>query len=514
MATALSDIYAKLSEHPEYQQSIISITYLPEECVDPSKLIMEEAGGLRLNVVTDFNEPIKRDVMSVDKYEGYPQVKESKLLTYPYSYVEATAYNGETLELYLEHFDNNKIEFESWGFMNPDSRLAYVVKNYNKDTSLNNALIIKDFPLLPTASNSYDTYLSRSKTSLMLNYGLGAATVVGGLATGNVLAAGMGASGIAQTLAKQEDMKHRPNSINTQMGGSGFNIANGLKGFTLKKKMIKPEKRAILESYWHTYGYKVNRMKKPNLDTRKHFNYVKTIGANIVGDVPHEHLNKIKEMFNNGVTLWHGDFVGDYSKENEEYTRNDSPGDTEPGPNPSQRKFILPYGDSKIYGAGMDGSGQRGFPPMLAAKRTQDTVLTPIARPGYEVIQMVPLIEGDIAKYERVTDVLFNLGTNDIGPNDPPLNAAAWQSNVLMIIDKLQQKFNCNVYLTRVWREDHNGQLNDLNDKWLPEIVGKRENVYLGIDERTILPDNNSDGIHPNKTGYEQITDQWNEVLG
>ena len=514
MATALSDIYAKLSEHPEYQQSIVSITYLPEECVDTSKLIMEDAGGLRLNVVTDFNDPIKRDVLSVDKYEGYPQVKESKLLTYPYSYVEVTAYNGETLDLYLEHFDNQKIEFESWGFMNPDSRLAYVVKNYNKDTSLNNALIIKDFPLLPTASNSYDTYLSRSKTSLMLNYGLGAATVVGGLATGNVLAAGMGASGIAQTLAKQEDMKHRPNSINTQMGGSGFNIANKLKGFTVKKKMIKPEKRAILESYWHTYGYKVNRMKKPNLDTREHFNYVKTIGANIVGDVPHEHLNKLKEIFNNGVTLWHGDFVGDYSKTNDDYSRSDSPEEPEPGDEPITKRSILPYGDSKTYGAGMSGSGQRGYPPMLAEKRPGDEILTPIARPGYEVIQMVPLIDGDIAKYDKVTDVLFNLGTNDIGPNDPPLNKAAWQSNVLTIIDKFQKKFNCNVYLARVWRQDHNGQLDVLNEEWIPELCEQRDNVFLGIDERDMLPNNNSDGIHPNEEGYRIITDEWNEVLG
>jgi hypothetical protein len=110
-----------------------------------------------------------------------------------------------------------------------------------------------------------------------------------------------------------QDAKRNPNSLQTQQGGSGFNIANGIKGFTLKKKIIKPEYRNIVSQFWKAYGYKINQIKVPNLKTRQHFNYVKCIGANITGNVPMEELVKVKEMFNKGITLWHTTDVGNYS---------------------------------------------------------------------------------------------------------------------------------------------------------------------------------------------------------
>lgn len=306
-------------------ECMLSISYLPEECVDTSKLKIETAGGVQLKTINDFDTPIIRPVLSVNKYAGYNMPIESKLLMYPYSYVEMTAYNGETIDLKLEHFVGSLIEVESWGFMSPDTRLAYVVKDYNFDTSLDNALIITDLPQLATASSSYQQYLASTKSSKALAYGLGALGVLGGLgmmATGAGAVAGVasiagGATAIAGQIAQQKDAQYQPNSINTQKGGSGFNIANGLKGFTLKKKQIKPEYKIILEQYWSAYGYKVNQIKVPNLRSREKFNHIKTVGINVAGDVPTEHMTKIKEMFNKGVTFWHDPTTfGDYSQDN------------------------------------------------------------------------------------------------------------------------------------------------------------------------------------------------------
>lgn len=327
MGTVLNSIYRQLKNHPQYLESITGIAYVSGECVDLQNVEPRSVGySGTYYEVKDFKTSTKREVMNVGKYDGYPDVEESKLLMYPYSYLEMTAYNGETLDLQLEHFDTQQIQVESWGYLSPESRVAYVVKNYNGDTSLDNALIIKDFPLLPVANNSYESYLSRNKSQIATGLTIGALTTVGGtiggVATGNALGGGLalysGASGIAQTLAKQQDAKRQPNSLLTQSGGSGFNIANGIKGFTIKKKMIKPEYRELLTNFWKSYGYKVNKMKQPNLKTREHFNYVKTIGANIKGNVPHDDLEKIRNMFNNGVTLWHTQDVGNYNLSNEE----------------------------------------------------------------------------------------------------------------------------------------------------------------------------------------------------
>ena len=53
------------------------------------------------------------------------------------------------------------------------------------------------------------------------------------------------------------------------------------------------------------YGYKVNRLKVPNITGRPNFNYIKTIGCNIIGDIPQARLQEIKDLFNRGITLWH-----------------------------------------------------------------------------------------------------------------------------------------------------------------------------------------------------------------
>ena len=66
------------------------------------------------------------------------------------------------------------------------------------------------------------------------------------------------------------------------------------------------------------FGYKVNKMEIPNLKSRRYYNYIKTVDANIVGDVPNTHLNTLKGIFDKGITIWHTDDIGNYSVNNEE----------------------------------------------------------------------------------------------------------------------------------------------------------------------------------------------------
>ena len=65
------------------------------------------------------------------------------------------------------------------------------------------------------------------------------------------------------------------------------------------------------------YGYLTNTVKTPNLNNRPNWNYVKTIGANILGNIPQYDLQAIKDIFDNGVTLWHNPSTFlDYSQNN------------------------------------------------------------------------------------------------------------------------------------------------------------------------------------------------------
>ena len=49
-----------------------------------------------------------------------------------------------------------------------------------------------------------------------------------------------------------------------------------------------------------------NRLKLPNITGRENWNYVKTVSCNFSGnDIPQTDLQTIRNMFDNGVTLWH-----------------------------------------------------------------------------------------------------------------------------------------------------------------------------------------------------------------
>ena len=80
---------------------------------------------------------------------------------------------------------------------------------------------------------------------------------------------------------------------------------------------IKAEYARMIDDYFSAFGYKVNRNKVPNITGRSNWNYVETANCNIIGNIPQEDLDEIKQMFNSGVTIWHktGYFM-DYSQNN------------------------------------------------------------------------------------------------------------------------------------------------------------------------------------------------------
>jgi hypothetical protein len=65
------------------------------------------------------------------------------------------------------------------------------------------------------------------------------------------------------------------------------------------------------------FGYKVNTVKTPDVTTRKYWNYVKTVGVTLSGNIPADSLVKLCDIYNKGVTFWkYGCNVGDYGLTN------------------------------------------------------------------------------------------------------------------------------------------------------------------------------------------------------
>lgn len=87
--------------------------------------------------------------------------------------------------------------------------------------------------------------------------------------------------------------------------------------FFFYQMTITEEYAKIIDNFFSMFGYKVNELKVPNINSRSNWNYIKTIDCNIIGNIPQEDLQEIKNMFDTGITLWHKtNYFLDYSQEN------------------------------------------------------------------------------------------------------------------------------------------------------------------------------------------------------
>lgn len=277
---------------------------------------------------------------------------ESKLLCFPYRYNIFTDWRGAPALIKNEYISGDKITVKNtfgWGFNNPQ---RFYIENYRKDPEGRECSITQPIPMeQPVLSDAYYSYLLQNRNQISANItnssintamsmtgaalsGIGG--IVGGVATQNY--AGAVSSGINAIFsginavnnheamirsqnAKQADIRNMPDTVKNP-NDCCFNLADGTQYVTIYRKKICCEFAEQLAQYWHMYGYRVNRLEVPNTKSRVRFNYVKTVGANIVGDMEQQYLHILRQIYDNGVTFWHysaTDFYPmDYSYENVE----------------------------------------------------------------------------------------------------------------------------------------------------------------------------------------------------
>ena len=122
---------------------------------------------------------------------------------------------------------------------------------------------------------------------------------------------------IKQQMAQIEKQALLPDKVNMSSSNAtliGYNLIdkNIFTRYTIKSQFAQR-----IDKYFDMYGYLTNTVKTPNLNNRPNWNYIKTIGANILGDILQEDLQTIKQFFDNGITLWHNtNTFLDYSQNN------------------------------------------------------------------------------------------------------------------------------------------------------------------------------------------------------
>lgn len=93
--------------------------------------------------------------------------------------------------------------------------------------------------------------------------------------------------------------------------------ANRLKGFWFFHRTIRTEFAEKIDKYFDMFGYAVHNVAVPNIHARERWTYIKTVGAQVAGNIPREAVSLIQNVLNSGITFWADTaHFGDYTQTN------------------------------------------------------------------------------------------------------------------------------------------------------------------------------------------------------
>lgn len=290
------------------------------------------------NKVAESNTPHSYTITFNKNYglDNYTP-KNNKLYTYPYSYLVATNGGGDANVYRYEFFSTNNCNFSVKGLLAPGGSIRLNPKNYNGQTENNQeVLTLGKFPICNYNVDMYTNWLTQNSLNIGghnfttddlngLNAITGFVGSLGGLAgtitTGQNFGGGGGIIGgatqIGQALIQKKQHSLVSDAVKGDLNNGDIVTATGNNCFKFYHMSVRKEYAKLIDNYFSMYGYSINDVKLPNITGRANWNYVKTIGANIEGDIPENDINELKSIFNNGVTLWHkASTYLDYSQSN------------------------------------------------------------------------------------------------------------------------------------------------------------------------------------------------------
>ena len=297
-------------------------------------------------------------------FDGY-KPKNNKLYTAPFCGVYVDNLQGNAANYAYEYFTNRKPKFNIVGAANGNLECSSIPLNYKGlPTNFQESLIMGGFPQCAWNVDTFKAWIAQNKYAIaagVANTAIDTVKQVAGAVAGAGLAsAATGAaakagnvSQFAGSYANQMAAQQNLTEVNTASSGDVLNktinliaqvktastqpnhsrgqqsssvyCAMGVQGFHYMPYRIQGQFAKIIDDFFSMYGYKTNRLKVPNRNGRKAWNYVKTCGCNLTGSAPADVTASLVNIYDNGITFWRcidlsagNPFtrVGDYSLDN------------------------------------------------------------------------------------------------------------------------------------------------------------------------------------------------------
>lgn len=304
----------------------------------PRELVYTKAGALGdVQPITAYITKTK-DVTSLGSYTP----KNKKLLTYPYNFLRVSNMQGITNDYKYEYFSSNDCQF----LLGADTTInptIIMMPDYYKGLNTTDPLeriTLGDFPKCSFTTNDFGAKLVQAaiKTAIVAGTGSAAPAVTSKLTTyeeqvrnpksGRLITTAKSRKEITSEHQPREDSPFSRVASSVAQATSGSHVNNicgdgsamynlGYFDFMFRHMYIRPEIARCIDDYFSMFGYQTNRLKKPNWNSRPHWNYVKTADCVIVGGVPADDMNRICKIHNAGITYWKNPVeVGNYNLDN------------------------------------------------------------------------------------------------------------------------------------------------------------------------------------------------------
>jgi hypothetical protein len=234
-----------------------------------------------------------------------------KEISYPYAKLEVVdRITGKFIELDLSKFiDPLKPLFKLIFNITDNVEYKVIPLDYNGvGFSIENALVINPSSDLPVFSNSYSKYLKDNGMNNALSGVMAVAGAVGSIAVGNVAGAVGSFGSIASTINADSVARKQPNQV-SGIKGDAFEYINYTPSIFFRVKAMDNDHLKIARNFWNAYGYPERRI-STYTNSGERFNFIKTVGANIISDkIPSEYQREIENMLDKGVTFWNNNYL-------------------------------------------------------------------------------------------------------------------------------------------------------------------------------------------------------------
>lgn len=324
-STDVQGINSKVNEYVQKPDAIIGMYMLPKMLIGsiPSNHRLKYGQSATKNTI------VLPSVTTQDTLDGY-KPKNKKLYTYPYNFYHIDNASGSELSLRYEFFERFIPVVEISGTVTQPVVVTLRPCSYKgvagySDlggyTSLNTeSLQLNNYPMCSWNVDAYQAWVAQNSVPIALNTiaSVGQMAIAGAYSTNPAATVGAGSIGVVSGLMSQFYQASIAADISKgNLNNGGGNVANGKQQFYGGRCSICQEYAIMIDEYFTMFGYAVHRLKKPNRNSRPHWNYVKTVGATVTGSVPADDMKKICSIYDTGITFWkNGSEVGQYNLDN------------------------------------------------------------------------------------------------------------------------------------------------------------------------------------------------------